>query len=183
MATPHLIAHRGHTAACPENTRAALRSALDSGALFVEVDVQLSVDREPFLFHDRTLGRICGVPGALGDLDAAALRELRASEPARFGSRFRDEPLAHLDDLVELLAERRDAFAFVELKRISIDQHGARAVLESVLARLEPVRSRCALISFSIPALLEARRLCDLPLGAVFDRFADAHSGVLAPLR
>ncbi len=183
MATPHLIAHRGHVATCPENTRSALVSALDAGALFVEVDVQLSADREPFLFHDRSLNRVCNRSGALGDLNAAEVRRLRASEPGRFGARFQAEPVAHLSDLVALLLRRRDAFAFVELKRNSLDVHGARAVLKSVLPLLEPVRSRCALISFNLAALLEARHLCDLPLGAVFDTFAETHSEVLAALR
>ncbi len=183
MATPHLIAHRGHTGVCPENTRAAIASALDAGAGFVEVDVQLSKDREPFLFHDRTLGRVCGSPGALGDLTASEVSSLRASEPGRFGSKFADEPVASLSDLVELFALRRDAFAFVELKRNTLDQHGVRAVLKAILPLLEPIASRCALISFSLPALLEARRACKLPMGAVFDTFAQSRNEVLAALR
>ncbi len=183
MATPHLIAHRGHTAVCPENTRAAIASALDFGALFVEVDVQLSKDREPFLFHDRTLQRVCGRPGTIGELGATAVRELRAAESGRFGAQFQNEPVAHLTDLVELLLRRRDAFAFVELKRNTLELHGTRAVLKSVLPLLEPVRSRCALISFSLPALLEARRSCSLPLGAVFETFAESRTELLAALR
>jgi len=186
MVVPHLIAHRGHTAVCPENTRAAIASALDAGAAFVEVDVQLSKDLEPFLFHDRTIGRICGRTGSqasIGDLTAAEVRELRAAEPERFGLRFQHEPVAHLSDLVDLLLRRRDAFAFVELKRISLERHGTRAVLRRVLEALELVRARCALISFSIPALLEARRACDLPLGAVFDTFAETRTELLAALR
>jgi glycerophosphoryl diester phosphodiesterase len=183
MATPHLIAHRGHTAVCPENTCAAISSALDAGAAFVEVDVQLSKDREPFLFHDRTLGRVCGRPGAIGDLSAAEVRGLRASEAGRFGARFAGESVAHLSDLVELFANRRDAFAFVELKRNSLDQHGARAMLKAVLPLLEPIKSRCALISFNLTALLEARRACKLPVGAVFDTFAESRNEVLAALR
>jgi len=183
MATPQLIAHRGHTAECPENTRASIASALDAGANFVEVDVQLSQDREPFLFHDRTLGRVCGRSGAIGDLSASEVRALRASEAGRFGARFSGEPVAHLADLVELFQNRRDAFAFVELKRNTLDQHGVRAVLKSVLTVLEPIHARCALISFNLPALLEARRACGLPLGAVFDTFAETRNEVLAALR
>ncbi|HUR29341.1 MAG TPA: glycerophosphodiester phosphodiesterase family protein [Planctomycetota bacterium] len=183
MVTPHLIAHRGHAAVCPENTRAAIASALDAGAAFVEVDVQLSRDREPFLFHDRNLWRVCGRSGALGDLVADDVRRLRAAEAGRFGAKFADEPVAHLADLVDLFVQRRDAFAFVELKRNTLDQHGVRTVLKSVLTALDPIRDRCALISFNLPALLEARRACPLPLGAVFDTFAETRNEVLAALR
>jgi len=183
MATPHLIAHRGHTAVCPENTRSAIASALDAGAGFVEVDVQLSRDREPFLFHDRSLGRVCGVQGTIGEFSAAQLRELRAAEAGRFGARFAEEPVAQLRDLVELFERRRDAFAFVELKRASLEQHGVEAMLEAVLPVLEPLFSRCALISFSVPALLHARAACALPLGAVFDSFAETHAPAISELR
>ena len=183
MATPHLIAHRGHTAVCPENTRSAIASALDAGAGFVEVDVQLSKDREPFLFHDRSLGRVCGVQGTIGEFSAAQVRDLRAAESGRFGARFATEPVAHLRDLVELYERRRDAFAFVELKRNSIEQHGVDAMLEAVLPVLEPLFSRCALISFSLPALSRARDACSLPLGAVFDSFAQAHCQAAHALR
>ena len=182
MATPHLIAHRGHTAVCPENTRSSIASALDAGAGFVEIDVQLSKDREPFLFHDRTLNRICGVPGTLGELSGAQVRELRAAEAGRFGARFAGEPLAPLSDLVELFERRRDAFAFVELKRNTLEQHGVPAVLAALLPVLEPLFSRCALISFDLPALAYARKACPLPLGAVFDEFASTHGGALAGL-
>lgn len=183
MAIPHLIAHRGHVAACPENTRAAIASALDSGASFVEVDVQLSRDGEPFLFHDRTLTRLCGRQGSIGELSASEVRNLRAADPGRFGLAFQHEPVAHLADLADLLVRRRDAFAFVELKRVAIQQHGARAVVHRVLDALESVRSRCALISFDLHALLEARRVCDLPVGAVFERFIESRTELLAALR
>lgn len=183
MQTPELIAHRGHAAVCPENTRAALDSALTAGARFVEVDVQLSKDGVPFLFHDRTLSRMCAVDGALGDRTAAQLRELRAAESGRFGARFASEPIATLDDLVECAAAHPQAFAFVELKRASLERVGPNAVLDAVLPRLAGLANRCALISFDLAVLREARRRCDLPVGAVFDRFGDVAAGALGDLK
>jgi glycerophosphoryl diester phosphodiesterase len=128
------------------------------------------------LFHDRTLSRLCGKPGALGERTAAELRKLNAAEAGRFGERFADEPVAQLSDLVELFELRRDAFAFIELKRNSLEQHGVAAVLAAVLPVIEPLFSRCALISFDIEALLHARKVCALPLGPVFDTFAQAQA-------
>ena len=58
MTIPTLVAHRGHAAGCPENTLPALEEALAAGAAWVELDVQLSSDLVPHLFHDRTLERI-----------------------------------------------------------------------------------------------------------------------------
>ena len=41
-----MIAHRGSSAAAPENTLAAFRLAAEQGADFIELDVQESADGE-----------------------------------------------------------------------------------------------------------------------------------------
>src|SRR5690349_22032690 len=62
---PGLVAHRGWAAKFPENTVPAVAAALEAGATWAEVDVQLSSDGRPVLFHDRTLERMCGAAGAV----------------------------------------------------------------------------------------------------------------------
>ena len=54
---PELVAHRGNAADFPENTLPALRSALDAGIPWVEIDVHLSADGVPFVIHDVRLDR------------------------------------------------------------------------------------------------------------------------------
>jgi phosphoglycerol transferase MdoB-like AlkP superfamily enzyme/glycerophosphoryl diester phosphodiesterase len=51
------IAHRGDSKNYPENTAAAIVGGFDAGADLVEVDVRLSRDRIPIVFHDDTLER------------------------------------------------------------------------------------------------------------------------------
>lgn len=170
---PDLVAHRGWAARFPENTLAALEAAIGAGARFVEVDVQISADGRPVLFHDRTLARLCGVPGAVHERTLADLTSLSCAERGRFGDRFAAERIAELRGLAQLLESRPDVFAFVEIKRLSIERFGSAAVLDRVLPVLEPVRSRVALISFSLPFLVHARARTSLPLGTVFDRFAE----------
>ncbi|MGF1546037.1 MAG: glycerophosphodiester phosphodiesterase family protein, partial [Thiotrichales bacterium] len=60
-----LVAHRGYALRYPENTLPAIEAALAAGARYVEIDVQLSADQVPVLFHDRSLMRMCEVTGAL----------------------------------------------------------------------------------------------------------------------
>jgi glycerophosphoryl diester phosphodiesterase len=55
---PLVIAHRGASYRSPENTCLALAIAGDLGADMVEVDVQLSQDGQPVIFHDWNLGRV-----------------------------------------------------------------------------------------------------------------------------
>jgi glycerophosphoryl diester phosphodiesterase len=162
-----LVAHRGHARVAPENTLAAVSSALAAGARYVEVDVQLAADGVPHLFHDRTLERLCGVPGRLAELDSAALARLSASERGRFGSRFAKEPVATLAALVELLAAEPAAHVYVELKRASLEVFGPERMLTEVLPLLEPLAGRATLISFDLGVLELARRTSALPLGSV----------------
>jgi glycerophosphoryl diester phosphodiesterase len=158
VSVPDLIAHRGYAARQPENTLAAVRAALDVGARLVEVDVQLSADGVPFLFHDRTLERLCGVRGALAELPALAAAELTV----------RGEPVPSLERAIVTFAER-DAHVFVELKRVSLEAFGADAVLDAVLPQLTPLDGRCTLISFDLGVLERARARCAHPLGPVLD--------------
>ncbi len=60
-----LYAHRGlhdNETKAPENSMAAFRKAVEAG-FGIELDIQLSKDKVPVVFHDMTLKRICGVEG------------------------------------------------------------------------------------------------------------------------
>ena len=63
MVIPEHVAHRGYTRHYPENTLIGIEAAIQAGARYVEVDVQLAADKTPILFHDRNLKRVCGVQG------------------------------------------------------------------------------------------------------------------------
>jgi glycerophosphoryl diester phosphodiesterase len=169
-----LVAHRGWAARYPENTLAAVRGALEAGAAAVEIDVQLSLDGVPHLFHDRTLERLCGVSGSLGQRTRAELERLSASERGRFADRYAREPIAALEAFVQELTRWPEAFAFVELKRVSLERFGREPVLERVLPVLEPLAGRAALISFDLDVLRRARERSRWPIGPVFERWGES---------
>jgi glycerophosphoryl diester phosphodiesterase len=177
LASSRLVAHRGWAAQFPENTLLALEEAFSAGARYMEIDIQLSADGRPVLFHDRTLDRMCGVGGPVHARTLAELRALSCAERPRFGERFASVRIAELAGLVDLLRSHREVFAFVEIKRASIEHFGAETVFEAVAPLLEPVRDQVALISFSLPFLALARARSALssgiPLGAVFDKFRE----------
>jgi glycerophosphoryl diester phosphodiesterase len=173
MPAPELVAHRGWALRYPENTRLALLAAIEAGARYLECDVQLSADGVPFLFHDRTLERLCGVKGPLHAKRTDELELLFASQKGRFGKRFHSEPLARLEHLLELLEQHPEVFCFVELKRVALEHHGIEAVLERVLPLLEDQRERCALISFSVPVLHAARARSEIAVGPVLEDWAE----------
>lgn len=62
---PLIMAHRGDSAAAPENTLLSLKRAIEIGVDFIETDVRLSQDDVPILFHDDTLERTTGEKGTI----------------------------------------------------------------------------------------------------------------------
>ncbi len=63
-----VTAHRGSSRAAPENTLSAIRQAIDDGADFAEIDVQLSADSVVVVLHDADFQRVAGVARSIADL-------------------------------------------------------------------------------------------------------------------
>jgi len=63
VAPLRIFAHRGFAGVFPENTVAAARGAVRSGADAVELDVQPTADGDVVVFHDRRLDGPGGEPG------------------------------------------------------------------------------------------------------------------------
>jgi len=173
MSAPELVAHRGYARRYPENTLAAIEAAIVAGARYVECDVQLSRDGFPVLMHDRNLQRMCGVSAAVHELSLADLRALSCGEKGKFGEKFASEGIASLAGLMQLLRKHPHVRAFVEIKRVSIEQFGRERILERVLPALDAAIHQCALISFSLEFLSAARAAHPIPLGAVFDTWSE----------
>jgi glycerophosphoryl diester phosphodiesterase len=95
---PLVIAHRGASGTCPENTMAAFRRALEVGAHMIELDVQLTRDDAVVVLHDDTLDRTTTGLGPIGALTLARVRELDAG--AWFGAAFRGERVPTLDEVL-----------------------------------------------------------------------------------
>jgi glycerophosphoryl diester phosphodiesterase len=104
---PVLVGHRGAAGTAPENTVAAFREGRASGADFIEVDVQLSADGVPFLFHDDTPARTTNAeevfPGRSADpITSFTWSELQQLDVgSSFHERFAGERIPHLDDAVD----------------------------------------------------------------------------------
>jgi glycerophosphoryl diester phosphodiesterase len=173
MHFPELVAHRGWARRHPENTFSALEAAIAAGALFVEIDVQLSADAFPVLFHDRDLARMCGVAGTIHEHSLSELRALACAEASRFGSKYASEGIASLAGFAQLLRRHPKVRAFVEIKRVAIERFGSDLVLDRVLAAIQPALSQCGLISFSLEFLRIAQARHPIPLGAVFDAWSE----------
>jgi len=168
---PELVAHRGYALHYPENTLIGIDAAIAAGARYVEVDVQLSADRVPMLFHDRNLDRLCRVSGRIHEFTREQLREFHVSEFDRFGYKYVHIPIATLAELGGLLAKHPGVTAFIEIKRAAVEHYGAAVVLDRILHALAPVTAQCVLISYNVPVLAEARSRGYHSIGAILEKW------------
>lgn len=180
---PDIVAHRGWATRHPENSLAAIESALAAGVRHVEFDVQLSSDGMPVLIHDPTLDRTAGRSGCVMDLPWSELKrvEVRSNEP---GPPRDTAPLPALFQVVALLADYPAATAFVELKTESIERFGGRHCVGRCLETLAPVQPRSVLTSFDERALTTTRELSAMPVAwalARYDEASLARARTLAP--
>ncbi|MDX8411625.1 MAG: glycerophosphodiester phosphodiesterase family protein [Mariprofundaceae bacterium] len=179
--TARLVAHRGHPARFPDNSLAGIRSAIKAGAAFIEVDVQLSADLEPVLFHDRDLRRMCGTDGSVHQFTLPELAELDASESRKFAGKFAGVRIAALSEFCQLIEQQPEVRVFVELKRISIEHFGAEVVWRAVEQHLRPISAQTVIISFHQDILLLARK-AGWPVGVVLETWRDRLPDVIKPL-
>lgn len=98
------FAHRGlHGPDRAENSLAAFEAACQAG-YGVELDVRLSRDGQPVVFHDGTLGRLCGDPRRPEELTVRQLKAL-SLRPSGDSIPTLDEALACLAGRVPVLVE------------------------------------------------------------------------------
>jgi glycerophosphoryl diester phosphodiesterase len=101
---PRVIGHRGAAAQAPENTLGGFACAARLGIRWIELDVQLTADGVPVVFHDDRLDRTTDGRGLLVETSMADLRRLDAGR--WFAERFAGERVPTLAEALSLLLEQ-----------------------------------------------------------------------------
>jgi glycerophosphoryl diester phosphodiesterase len=120
-----IMAHRGASLVAPENTMAAVRAAIDSGAQWVEVDVQETADGEVIVIHDSDLKKIGRVPLAVATSTLVELQEIDIG--SWFGEEFSDQRIPTLEQVLRLCKDRIRV-------NIELKYYGAQQQLEQRVA-------------------------------------------------
>ncbi len=99
-------AHRGlfdNEGGTPENSIAAFKVAVSAG-YGIELDVQLSKDGIPVVFHDASLERMCGVKGMVWNYSLAELKQMKLAGSDETIPTF-DEALKVINGQVPIIVE------------------------------------------------------------------------------
>ena len=145
---PWAIAHRGASSSHPENTIAAFGAALEQRCDGIELDVQLSADGVPFVYHDRTLAKIGGGRRRLATLNSAELA--RQDAGAWFEPRFRGERIPTLRSVLERYARRTTLLVELKVRERHRERGGHEQLALSVAALVRSLRleERLFVLSF-----------------------------------
>ncbi len=168
----------------PGNTLIGFEAALQAGARYLELDIQLTADGVPVLYHDADTLRMSGVAGRLRTRSLAEVKKLRASFPSRFGDRFKDNPIPSLLEFCELMAVWPEVTVFVELKRASLNHFGRANMVDAVVKILRAFGNQTVLISFDAAAMDYACSTHGMRIGWVLPEWSAANQAraeALAP--
>ena len=141
-----LFAHRGlhdRTRGIPENSLAAFREAVKHG-FGIEMDIHVSKDGVPFVFHDFTLERMCGVSG---DAEEKSLSELKAL--SLLGTK---EKIPSLEEVLQLVQGRVPLLVEIKSERPGVSECGI------IQAKLDAYPGAYCIESFNPAVLFWYRR-------------------------
>jgi len=122
---PLSIAHRGHSIACPENTLAAYRKAIELGVDMIECDVNITNDGKLLMIHDVTLDRTTTGSGRVSATTWEEIARLDAS--GKFRQEFAGVRVPSTEETLLLFKEAGILSCF-EVKGANTDESDRIAV-------------------------------------------------------
>lgn len=178
MKIPSLIGHRGVARYAPENTIESIQAAADMGIKWVELDVKLTRDGVPILFHDDTLDRTTNGGGPVATRSFADLQDLEAG--SWFSHGFSGIKIPSLEEAVDVLLERRLGVNF-EIKPCPGREVETAQAMMDLLSRIWDDRETILISSFSCVSLdVVCDMTPDFPRGMLLDTFWPENWAALA---
>lgn len=129
----YTIAHRGASAYYPENTMSAFKAAVDMKADMIELDVLLSKDNIPVVFHDERLDEKTNGSGLVCDHTLSDLKKLDAG--SWFDTKFKNERIPTLREVLEF--SRNRILVNIEIKPEVVTEKEESGIVELVLNLVE----------------------------------------------
>ena len=150
---PVVTAHRGYSAAAPENTLPAFQLAIDQGCEWAELDVQMTRDGVVMVTHDTSLRRCTGRNENIYDLTYNEVRKLDAGR--WFGQKYTGTRIPTLEEVLDQCKGR------IQLN-IEIKPNAATPELEAETIRIiyeKGFEHDCVITSQSYDTLCKVKEL------------------------
>jgi glycerophosphoryl diester phosphodiesterase len=148
-----IIAHRGASSLAPENTASAWKKAIEIGADYFELDVQMSADDSLMIMHDGKVDRTTNGKGRLNSFTYEQLRALDAG--SKFDARFAGEKIPTLSEAMQTAKfSSNNIGVVVEIKDAN------RAIVKKTIEMIKKwdMQKRVIVSDFNFAQMAEARK-------------------------
>lgn len=146
-----ITAHRGGSAYAPENTIAALNTAIETKSDYAEIDVQETKDGIVVLMHDSNLKRTTGFNSYIWDMTYEEVRALDAG--SKFGKEFAGEKIPTLEEAIQLCKGKM--LLNVEIKSNGHNENIVKNVLKIIMEN--EAEHSCVITSMDYKLLTEVK--------------------------
>ncbi|MFT5758159.1 MAG: glycerophosphoryl diester phosphodiesterase [Alteromonadaceae bacterium] len=177
------VAHRGECQSKIENTLSSINDAIKSGITNIEIDVQLSKDGIPVLFHDRNLSRMAKRNDTITALDSSVIQQLILAPDNNAHLDQKTDKIPTLSDVVTLIGQHPKITLFVEVKKINFLTFSYQNVYKKIVDTLNPILSQTVIISFSYRFLMLCRHQCQQNIGYVLPSWQQFNKKMLTKLQ
>ena len=150
---PLIMAHRGYSAAAPENTLPAFELAIDRGCTAAELDVQMTADGVVIVLHDSNLRRTTGLSKPVWEVTYDEIKDL--DNGSFFSKKYAGTTIPTLDQVLKLCKDR--LFLNIEIKRTGHDQGITQKVIDIILEN--DFLDQCDITSQDYATLEEVREI------------------------
>lgn len=147
------VAHRGYSAAAPENTLAAIRLAGEKGYYGCEFDIQPTKDKVWVVMHDKTVDRTTNGSGTVRDMTYAELSALTI-DGGNGLEEYPNEKIPTLEQALDVCKE----YSLTPVIEIKEGESGDMPSLEKILGSREE-KDSFVVISFTWELLEPLRKL------------------------
>ena len=172
-----VIAHRGASAYYPENTMAAFRGAVEMGAEMIELDVMMSRDGVPVVFHDATLNDHTNGKGNVSEYPLEALKKLDAG--SWFSKKFEGEKIPTLDEALAYASGKIAVNIEIKTEAVGDALRGGVEEKSLQLVRKHKMEQHVLFSSFDYRAVAHLKKLDPaMPVALLYEK---EQSGEMLP--
>ena len=164
-----IIAHRGASAYYPENTMVAFEKAVEMGSEMIELDIMMSKDGVPIVFHDAKLNQHTNGNSYVRNYTLKELKKLDAG--SWFDSKFSDQKIPTLDEVLEFASGK--IALNIEIKTEAVSDNIENGIEQKALQLVKKhgMENHVLFSSFDYRAVRRIKKFdTNMPVALLYDR-------------